>query len=391
MSPPQSEPPRNIVCFAKDWEEDPTSNHHVMIELAKTHRVLWLNSVATRTPNLASGRDLRKIVKKLQTLGRGPKRVRENLWVYTPLVLPFPHSELATRVNSLILRGTIRLLRARLRMGRFQLWTFLPNVSSYVGRLGESLAVYYCVDEWSMFSYIDDRMVEAEKRLCERADVVFAVCQGLVDRKRELSPHTHLSTHGVAHELFATALDEQTSVPDDLAALPRPVLGFYGTIQDWVDLELVAELAQRRPEWTIAIIGGVHVDISAVKGLPNVHFLGRKPHAELPGYCKGFDVGLIPYVLSERMQYVNPIKLREYLSAGLPVVSTAVPEVARYDRFCTVAADCRELERAVEKALREDSPALRRERSEAMQSETWAHKMAAVRQRIDEAYARRRG
>ncbi len=381
----------NIVCFAKDWNEDPTSNHHVMIEMARTHKVLWLNSVATRTPNLKSARDLRKIVTKLGAFFRGPEKIHDNLWVYTPIVLPFPHSSAARAVNRQILRATIRALRLALGMDEFQLWTFLPNVADYVGTLGESLVVYYVVDEWSMFSYIDtEKTVAAENELLARADVVFAVCHALADSKRRANPETHLSTHGVDHALFARALDPATAVPADLAALPRPVIGFYGTLQDWVDLDLIAFLAERHPEWSIALIGQALADTSRVTRFPNVHLLGRKPHAELPSYCKGFDVGIIPYVISERMKYVNPIKLREYLSAGVPVVSTAVPEVTYYDQHCTVADDYPAFERGVIAALAGDAPERRRARSQAMTGETWAAKVDAVRATVARVAASRR-
>lgn len=375
--------PKNIICFAKDWNEDPTSNHHVMIELARTHRVLWINSVATRTPNLASGRDLKKIARKLGAFARGPEKIHDNLWVYTPLVLPLPHSPAARAINKQILRATLRALRMRLGMREFQLWSFLPNVADYAGTLGESLLVYYCTDEWSLFSYIDaDKTAAVERRLCAQADVVFGVCQALVDGKGAFNPEIHLAPHGVDHARFAQALDPATEVPADLAALPRPVLGFYGTLQDWVDLPLIARLAERHPEWSIALLGGVHVDMSQVTRYPNVHLLGRKPHADLPRYCKGFDVGLIPYIVEERMKYVNPIKLREYLSAGLPVVSTAVPEVVRYAEHCTVADDHDAFERGVIDALAKGSPAQREARSESMRGETWAARVAAVYEQV---------
>jgi glycosyltransferase involved in cell wall biosynthesis len=373
----------NIVCFAKDWGEDPTSNHHVMLELSRHNRVLWLNSIATRTPSLKSGRDLRKIKNKLRDFARGPVQVSESMWVYTPLVLPFPHVPAARLANRALLRATLYALRKRLGMDRFQLWTFLPNVADYLGGLGESLSVYYCVDEWSQFSYLDEgKTVLAEQRLCRQADVVFAVCSALADKKRALNPETHLATHGVDHHLFTTALLAETEVPADVADLRHPVLGFYGTLQDWVDQALLCQLADRHPEWNIVLLGQQLVDVSALRKRPNVHLLGRKRHAELPAYCKAFDVGLIPYVVSERMQYVNPIKLREYLSAGLPVVSTAVPEVGRYAEHCTVAESYDDFEAAVVRALASDSPERRRARSEAMRSETWEHKVACVGEHV---------
>jgi glycosyltransferase involved in cell wall biosynthesis len=381
--------PQGIVAFAKDWNEDPTSNHHVLRELAKSRRVLWLNSVATRTPSLSSGRDLKKIVRKLGEFAKGPVNVENDLWVFTPLVLPLPHSAIARRINQQILRATLRAIRLRLGMRDFQLWTFLPNVADYVGTLGESLAVYYCVDEWSMFSYIDrDRTVAAEAAMLGRVDVVFAINHALAELKRASHPETHVSPHGVDHAVFARALDDATAIPADLAALPGPRVGFYGTIQDWVDLELIAHMARRHPEWSIVLLGQILVDTAAVAGLPNVHLLGRKPHHELPAYCKGFDVGLIPYRIDERMTYVNPIKLREYLSAGVPVVSTAVPEVRRYAQWCTVADDRDGFVTAVERALGDGGIERRRARSRTMASETWAARVAAVADVVDQVAAK---
>lgn len=372
---------QNVVCFAKDWEENPTSNNHVMRHLAAAgNRVLWLNSVSTRVPNLGSGRDLAKIVRKLKSFLGGVKQAGERTWVYTPIVVPLPHSRVATAINRLILRLSLAVLRRRLGMREFQLWTFLPNVADYVGRLGEDFVVYYCVDEWSKFSYMDGRRTAAaEQELCRRADVVFATARSLVERRKSLNPETHLAPHGVDHEQFAAALNGAVDVPPDLARLPRPVLGFYGTIQDWVDLDLVAYLAERHPEWSIVLVGNVMVDVSNLKRFTNVYLLGRRPHGDLPAYCKGFDVGLLPQKVNELTEHMNPIKLREYLCAGLPVVSTALPEVKHYPpEFCAVADGYEAFERAVAEALRTDTPDKKRRRSEAMKGETWAARVAAL-------------
>jgi glycosyltransferase involved in cell wall biosynthesis len=371
--------PPGIIAFAKDWHEDPTSNHHVLRELAKSRRVLWLNSVGTRTPKLSSGRDLGKIARKLGEFAAGPVNVENDLWVFSPLVLPLPHSSAARRLNRELLRATIRGLRWRLGLSDFELWTFLPNVGDYVGALGESLAVYYCVDEWSMFSHLDQgETVAAEKKLLAKVDCVFATNHELAEAKRAHNPRTFVAPHGVDRALFAQALEQATVVPADLAALRSPVIGFYGTLRDWVDLELIAEVARARPDWCIALIGQQLDDVGPIAGIANVHLLGRKAHAELPAYCKGMRVGIIPYLINERMKFVNPIKLREYLAAGLPVVSTPVPEVCRYERWCAIAEGGAEFVAAIERALADDSPARRRERSASMEVETWPARVAEV-------------
>lgn len=379
-----------IVAFAKDWHEDPTSNHHVLRELAKTRRVLWLNSLATRTPKLSSGRDLGKIKRKLGEFARGPQNVENDLWVMSPLVLPLPHSAIARAINRQVLRATIRALRLRLGIKDFQLWTFLPNTADYIGTLGESLSVYYCVDEWSMFSYLDkEQTVAAELRLLDRVDAVFAINHALADAKRAHNEATYVSPHGVDHAQFARALDAATVVPSDIASLPHPRIGFYGTLQTWVDFELIAHVARARPRWQIVLIGQQLADVSALRGLPNVHLLGQKRHDELPAYCKGFDVGMIPYRIDERMAFVNPLKLREYLSAGIPVVSTAVPEVMRYASMCEIATTPDDFIAAIERVLADTTPAARRARSAAMANETWAARVAEVTRTVEQIAQRK--
>ncbi len=380
--------PVPIIAFSKDWNGDHTSNHHVLRELAKTRRVVWLNSIGTRTPSLSSARDLKTIKRKLVDVVRGPVRVENDLWVATPLVLPMAGRAITRSLNRWMVEGFVRAIRARLGIDRFQLWTFLPNVADYLG-MGEEMSVYYCVDEWSLFEYLDrDTIVGHERALLERVDAVFAVNHALADAKRELNATTFVSPHGVDHELFAKALDPDVKVPAELAALPHPRIGFYGTLREWVDLDLIAGIAKARPKWSIVLIGQQLADVSAIASLPNVHLLGARPHAELPAYCAGFDVGLIPYRTQERMTFVNPLKLREYLAAGLPVVSTPITEVERYPGLCQIATDTTGFISAIERVLESDSRAARLARSAAMADETWAARVECVARRVDEVAER---
>jgi glycosyltransferase involved in cell wall biosynthesis len=369
----------NIVCFAKDWSEDPTSNNHVMRMLARDNKVLWLNSIATRTPSLGSSKDMAKIVTKLQGFAKGPVRIDAGLEIYTPIVLPFPHNPYAVKINEQILNTSLKFLRASRGMKDFQLWTFLPTAGQYLGKLGEAFTVYYCTDEWSHFSNLEkDRIVTMERELCQRADIVFTTATRLLERRLPYNPETHLALHGVDQAHFAKALDPATVVAEEVRDLGHPVIGFIGLIQDWVDLELIRYLAEQRKHWTIVLIGKSLVDMTRLEGLPNVKILGRKPYEALPTYCKAFDIGLIPFVTNELTLNVNPIKLREYLSAGLPVVSTDIPEVARYVEAhgglkdaCAVATEKDDFLAAIDRLLANDSPAARKQRSDAMLEETW--------------------
>jgi glycosyltransferase involved in cell wall biosynthesis len=384
---------QNIVCFAKDYSEDPTSNNHVMRVLAQNNRVLWVNSLAMRTPSLASGSDLKKIGAKLRGFAKdavaGAERVADNLWVTTPIVLPFPYRSWAQRANRHNLRHTLRRIRKSLGMDTFQLWTFLPTSVAYVGGLGESLVVFYITDEFSQFSYLDaDRIAAMGQELCSRADVVFCTAHSLQAAKAPYNPHTYLASHGVDHAHFATAVTPGPHAPD-LATLPRPIIGFFGLIQDWIDLDLIGFLARERPQWSFVLIGSAKVDVTALQAHPNVHLLGRRPYADLPAYCRDFAVGLIPFVINELTRHVNPIKLREYLSAGLPVVSTPLPEVAYYRDSCAIAADPPAFLSALDSAVAEDSPEKRLARSRAMAGETWEKKVDEIGRHVRDAMARK--
>jgi glycosyltransferase involved in cell wall biosynthesis len=383
---------QNIVCFAKDWSEDPTSNNHVMRLLARNNRVLWLNSISTRAPKLSSSSDLQKIARKVRDFARGPVEVAPNLFVYTPIVVPFPHLPGAATVNQGILRTTLAALRRKLGMDRYQLWSFLPTALPYLGMPGEELVVYYCTDEWSRFSYVDgERIGRMERELCRRADVVFTTGRTLWEHKRPHNPETHLALHGVDHGHFARALAPETTIPEELAGCRGPVIGFFGLIHDWIDQSLLAHLAVRRPDWTIAVIGKANVDTSALASHRNVKLLGRRPYEELPRYCKAFTVGVMPFAINELTTNVNPIKMREYLSAGLPVVSTDLPEVRGYSDDVQVASTPDEFLAACDRAVAADDPQARRRRSEAMSHESWENKVAELGRRVEGARARRQG
>ncbi len=293
--------------------------------------------------------------------------------------MPFPHNRLAIAVNKLVLKAMLTYLRWKLKMREFQLWTFLPNAVEFVGKLGESMVVYYCIDEWSKFTYLDGaKMAAQEEVLCRKADVVFATAKSLEERRRPFNPETHLASHGVDFELFSQALSDATPTAPEIASLPQPVIGFFGLIHEWIDLDLIEHIASRHPEWSIVMIGKTSVDVSKLSKYKNVHFLGRKPYADLPKFCKGFAAGLIPFAVNELTFNVNPIKLREYLSAGVPVVSTALPEVGYYSDWCVVASNYDEFERGIAKVIAEGSPELRRRHSDAMRSETWEEKVTQL-------------
>ncbi len=381
---------RTILCFASGYDAPPTSKHHVMHLLAERNTVLWVNYHASRAPS-ASSSDLRYMLLKLKQVFSGMSRPKENLHVLTPLVVPLPASKAARWMNRKLLVFQVRRALRRIGQGGVDVWSFTPDISYLLGRFGEERVVYYCVDEHSEFTGYDrDQVLRDERELCEKADLVITTSLALQEAKKSWNPHTALVTHGVDYEHFAGALSEQTQVPADLEVIPRPRLGFFGLIRDWVNLEVLAETARKRPEWHFVFLGDSTVDLSGYREITNMHFLGRKPYSTLPGYCRGFDVGLIPFQRNALTEAVNPIKLREYLAAGLPVISTPLPEVKLYADRVHLAETVQEFEHAAEAALQE-GPEARRRRSEAMRTESWEGKMESILRYLEEGAPRGSG
>lgn len=364
----------DIICFANDWAADPLSKKQIMTRLARRHRILWINSINIRRPRLAR-KDFRRSVQKLREFGRGLMHVEERIWVLSPLYLPFHSLAVVRSLNRWLLRWQIRRALRRLGFADPVTWTYVPNSADVVGTLGERLIVYQCVDEYAAFSDAGAEVRERERDLLAKSDLVLVCSSALLDSKRTENPHTFLITHGVDYEHFRRAVEESTPVAEELRALPRPILGFHGLVADWVDLPLLAELARQRPQWTIVLVGRADTDLAPVRGLSNVHVLGHRPYARLPEYLRGFDVALLPFVYNELTRNANPLKLREYLAAGLPVVATPLPEIAKFDHLVLLATTSDDyvakITALLEKGMTGPSPT----RSETMAEESWDRKV----------------
>jgi len=368
---------RTILCFASGYDAPPTSKHHVMRLLAERNVVLWVNYHASRTPS-ASSSDLLYMARKLAQVAGGLRKVRPNFYVLTPLVVPLPASPAARRLNRALLIGQLRAALDRVGDGPVQVWSFTPDVAYALGHFAVERAVYYCVDDHASFSGYDrEQVLRDEAELCRRSDLVVTTSMALQRAKQPLARRSVLVPHGVDYGHFARATANGLAEPADLAGIPRPRLGFFGLIRDWVDLDLLAEVARRRPDWHVVLLGDSTIDLSPYRPVANLHFLGRKPYGQLPAYCRHFDVGLIPFRVNELTLAVNPIKLREYLAAGLPVVSSPLPEVRLYEDLIEIADSPEAWVAAIERALA-DGPARRQERCDAMAAETWPAKLETI-------------
>jgi glycosyltransferase involved in cell wall biosynthesis len=365
----------DIIFFSNDWDGDPLSKKHIALRLAQKNRVLWVNSTGNRNPT-ASVRDLRRAWKKVRQYFRGCRPVAKNISVFSPLVIPFHGNRVARWLNRHVLRWSLRRACRKLDFQNPITWTFVPSSADVVGSLGERLVIYHCVDEFSKFTGTDETAIlEMERRLMNKADMVVVSSSRLYETKHRYNPNTFLVTHGVDVAHFRNACLPAIEAPSECAELTRPVIGFFGLIADWVDLDVVRYLASARPEWSFLLIGEVQTDTSALRDMSNVHLLGRRSYQSLPGYCSAFDVAILPFVVNELTVAANPLKLREYLAAGLPVVATPLPEVLKLNALVRTAETPGEFLNQIEALLNEGKRGPDPAVSVLMERESWDQKV----------------
>lgn len=376
---------KTIICFASGWDYHPTSKHHIMRMLADRNNIIWVNWHASRRPNIRPA-DLRHMVGRLWQVRQGPRRVSDSISVITPLQAPLPGSAWARRWNAWNVRRAVNNIMDKLPRRPVQIWSFAPDVSDLIGAFDEELALYYCVDAFGEFPGYDRALIERrERELMSRCDLVITTSPPLYETRKQLHPNVHFVQHGVNYAHLSRAVDRTLAVPKELQALRRPVIGFVGIVGEWVDLDLVAGIARSRPDASVVMIGPEMISRGPCAGLPNIHWLGGRSHQVLPDYLQCFDVALIPFKQTALTYNANPIKLYEYLAAGVPAVCSTLPSVKQVPRSVWLADHVGDMVRCCDEAFACNTSADRRARSRAMQSESWTARLEQISTHLEDA------
>jgi glycosyltransferase involved in cell wall biosynthesis len=249
--------------------------------------------------------------------------------------------------------------------------------------------VYYCIDDYASYPGMDPVAIQAlDDNLTRRADVVFVAPRALVEPKRKLNPNVHFSPHGVDFEMFSQASDPATPLAEEVRALPHPVIGYFGTVGEFVDFDLLAYLVGSRPQWTFLFVGLIAADVSRLRAYPNVVFAGPRPYETLPRWAAAFDVAIYAHRVNRQTRHSNPLKLREYLATGKPVVSVVTPETATFAEVVYLADNPAAYLAAIERALREETAELRSKRMAAVAGVSWDARFQETVAVVDETLAR---
>ncbi|GAB4053968.1 glycosyltransferase family 1 protein [Spirosoma litoris] len=318
------------------------------------------------------------------------RSVAENLYV----VVPHLPRNLDEQTVIQFQRQLVNELITQHQITNYLSWYYTPMALSFTDHLQPKAVLYDCMDELSAFLGASPQLIDQEQRLLNRADVVFTGGYSLYEAKQKRHAKVYAFPSCIDYAHFAKAQPSPSSVgladPIDQAMIPGPRIGYSGVIDERLNLELLSELAQQRPDWQFILLGPiVKIDPATLPKGPNLHFLGMKDYKELPAYFSNWQVAMMPFAINEATRFISPTKTPEYLAAGLPVVSTPIRDVVRtygdWDRVViadSVSAFQQGIELVLQKPLGKDEVALDLFLRKQSWDQTWRHMQRILNEQV---------
>lgn len=411
------------IVFGEDWASHPSSTQHLFRRFAMQDEVIWINSIGLRSPKLTShdiGRVIRKgaamltatsgerstapghvtdktpAVESGTTTYNGKKisngtrsdngaetcnacEPHQPTHILAPRTLPFFSSSLVRKFNRYQLIRQIRALTQD--KTPTVLWISLPSAVDLVGHCGEDYSIYYCGDDFSSLAGVDHKtIVPMEQELTEKCDLILTASTKLAQKFPEHK--TCVLEHGVDYPLFSLPAEKPENFP------MGKVMGFYGQLADWVDIDLLKAISQRFPDWTLMLIGAIHTHTSDLLEQPNVIWLDAIDHSQLAAYSQHWDIALLPFKACDQITHCNPLKLKEYLATGTEVVSLTFPAAEPYRELVHLADSPEHFIALLETLSRKTqaNPVCNREqmlkRQAVVKAESWEHKADLINRLI---------
>ena len=380
----------DVLCFGgEDWWYH--NRGHIDMQLmrrfAKKGRTLYINSIVMQKLNIGhGGKFIQRFARKAKSIFTGLRKTDEEFWVYSPFSLPVQHIRWAKPINELLLRPQIRYAKRRIGMEVPVVWVACPPACDMAMKMKKTALVYQRTDRFEDFPGVNVEIVKRfDRRLKARADLTIFVNRKLYEEESDQCRNAFYLDHGVDFDMFASP-SENAGGPSELAGVPRPIIGFIGSIDDCnPDIDFLGKVADLMPKMTFVIIGREQMDCSALRARKNVLMLGQKPYELVPEYGKKFDVALLPLRQSRWADAVNPLKLKEYLAMGKPVVSTPFPQLRQYLDVVYEAKTPETFAASIQRAISENSPELINKRREKVKDSSWDSKAELVLKKLFES------
>ncbi len=383
----------DFIVFSDDWGRHPFSCQHIMQQFLPHNKILWVNTIGMRTPTLSlydMQRALGKIrswIQPAQGTSHSQQTLPPNLHIISPFMIPYNRF---TPVRAFNTKNVVKAVNAAAQAWDFHepiVLTTQPLSVDYMGKLHEALTIYYCVDDFIHWPGMNQpELVQGmEDSLVSQADLIFAVSDALCTSRHNDKEPTRLLTHGVDIPHFAKAAQIQKR-PEALAGITKPIIGFYGLIDPRFDLDLIESILQAKTEWHVLCVGKKLISLEKLEKYPHFQWIDAVSYEDLPRYASCFDAAIIPYLINEQTEAINPLKLREYIATTKPIVSTPLREAFTFKDVIHIAEGGTAFITALEQALAQNSSQEHREQNlnQALHGESWQEKAELVSGWIEE-------
>jgi glycosyltransferase involved in cell wall biosynthesis len=373
----------DTICFGgEDWWYH--NRGHIDMQLtrrfSKLGTAVYVNSIVMQKPGLAqAGKFLQKLKRKAKSIFTGLKKSDAGFWVFSPFSMPVHHIPLARGFNSLLLRCQIHRITKKLSINNPLVWVACPAACDIAVNMKKSKMVYQRTDRFEEYPNVDAGVIsEYDRKLKQAADLTVFVNRVLFEQEKKQCKRAFFLDHGVDYEMFAQA-QGNIDKPDDIARVKQPIVGFFGGIDDHTsDIAFLEKVIGLLPEMSFVFVGKASSDCSGLKSHSNVIMLGQKPYQEIPRYGRAFNVAIMPWRQNRWIEACNPIKLKEYLALGKPVVSTPFPQLQEYKDVVYEARTPDEFSEKIKQSIAEDCPPLIAARREKVRNQTWDSKAQLV-------------
>ncbi|KTD04754.1 glycosyltransferase [Fluoribacter gormanii] len=367
---------KTLIVFAEDWGRFPSSTQSLISALLKKNwHVTWINSIGLRKPSLSISY-FKRVLEKLAQFVLGKKSkyrisLPENLTVIHPLIIPFIGNPIIDTLNCFILKKQLKTTLKKMKQPI--IWLTLPSAYPFIRIFNNCPLVYYCCDDYSALVKPPlPKLDYFENQLIEKAALIYVTSAVLA--KKMPKNKTHFLDQAIDIDLFT----KPYARPDDLPT-GKPIAGFYGSLCSWVDINLIYQCATRLKNWNFVFIGPKNIDLEKLETLSNFFYLGPKAYVDIPAYSQHWDVGLIPFVNNQVTAACNPLKIKEYLSAGKPVVTTNIPALHMYKKNIYIAKDTDDFINGIVASLGDNKEEIRKN---LVKDQSWDSRALALEKQL---------
>lgn len=366
----------DIVCFGgEDWwyHNQAHIDMQLMRRFARGNTALYVNSIVMQKANLGEGATfVRRVLRKTRSIFTGLRKSETGFWVYSPFTLPIHHFSWGRKLHKKMLAYQLRLIVHKLGLRSPIVWVACPAACDVALEMNKTALVYQRTDRFEEYPNVSaETVAQYDRTLKANADLTVFVSSTLYNEEAGQCKKALFLDHGVDFDMFAS-VSGNNGRPEEMSRISKPIVGFFGDIENHLlDAELIEKVVDLLPQMNFVFIGKKLGDWSSLESRKNVRFLGKKPYEQIPHYGKCFDVAVMPWRQTRWIEACNPIKLKEYLALGKPVVSTPFTELQKYLDVVYEARTAEEFARCIELAVAEDDPQKIAARRRKVQPFTW--------------------